>query len=342
MSAPDFWRSCGRELLEQDARGKLVVTDDFLRAYFLRPEMLPPEEACEAEQALHRMLLEEPRHPLAPAEISGLTDPDAVDNYRVLLAFRDRLLDHATLEEAYFALVQTPDPSIAPLFIDQLAHVILRNILADSEDPFEACAAELFFREQRITLHDGQILVADDERIEQSASQPQAVSLKDFLEHPAPQRALELDILSRENAGLYWSRSDSFDFVLDLTFTRPGLDAFCRVMEKWIRHFLDLETRITPVQSIADQAWRWHTGLDRDSSALLNALYRGEDPPGTTQDEALTRLLSLFRMEFAEETSILEEMAGRPVYLGLAMDHQNKLRMKPQNLLLNLPLRAAD
>jgi hypothetical protein len=113
-------------------------------------------------------------------------------------------------------------------------------------------------------------------------------------------------------------------------------------MEKWIRHFLDLETRITPVQSIADQAWRWHTGLDRDSSALLNALYRGEDPPGTTQDEALTRLLSLFRMEFAKETSILEEMAGRPVYLGLAMDHQNKLRMKPQNLLLNLPLRAAD
>jgi hypothetical protein len=32
------------------------------------------------------------------------------------------------------------------------------------------------------------------------------------------------------------------------------------------------------------------------------------------------------------------DVAGRPVYLALAMDERNVVRMKPQNLLLNLPV----
>jgi hypothetical protein len=32
------------------------------------------------------------------------------------------------------------------------------------------------------------------------------------------------------------------------------------------------------------------------------------------------------------------EVAGRPVYLAMAMDEHHVLRLKPQNLLLNLPL----
>jgi hypothetical protein len=32
------------------------------------------------------------------------------------------------------------------------------------------------------------------------------------------------------------------------------------------------------------------------------------------------------------------EIAGAPVFLGLAMTPDGTLRMKPQNLLLNLPL----
>jgi hypothetical protein len=34
-------------------------------------------------------------------------------------------------------------------------------------------------------------------------------------------------------------------------------------------------------------------------------------------------------------------IAGRPVYLAMAMDSDNKLKLKPQNLLLNLPLNRA-
>jgi hypothetical protein len=32
------------------------------------------------------------------------------------------------------------------------------------------------------------------------------------------------------------------------------------------------------------------------------------------------------------------DVAGKPVYLGLAMNDEQVVRLKPQNLLLNLPL----
>ena len=38
----------------RDAAGRLRVTDDYLRAYYLRPEVHPVEESCDAERALAR------------------------------------------------------------------------------------------------------------------------------------------------------------------------------------------------------------------------------------------------------------------------------------------------
>jgi hypothetical protein len=32
------------------------------------------------------------------------------------------------------------------------------------------------------------------------------------------------------------------------------------------------------------------------------------------------------------------QIRGKPVYLAMAMDAENRLKLKPQNLLLNLPL----
>ncbi len=40
----DFWLSCGHHLLDRDEGGGLVVTDDFLKVYFARPELTPPPE----------------------------------------------------------------------------------------------------------------------------------------------------------------------------------------------------------------------------------------------------------------------------------------------------------
>ena len=50
------------------------------------------------------------------------------------------------------------------------------------------------------------------------------------------------------------------------------------------------------------------------------------------------RLLALFRLDFARPTDMRAAIAGRPVYLAMAIDERRRLRLKPQNLLLNLPL----
>jgi hypothetical protein len=52
----------------------------------------------------------------------------------------------------------------------------------------------------------------------------------------------------------------------------------------------------------------------------------------------MQRLLSLFKLEFANPQEMRADVAGKPVYLGLMMSESRELRLKPQNLLLNLPL----
>jgi hypothetical protein len=38
---------------------------------------------------------------------------------------------------------------------------------------------------------------------------------------------------------------------------------------------------------------------------------------------------------------MLARLRGRPIYLGLAMTEGQRVKLKPQNLLLNLPLAQA-
>jgi len=55
----------------------------------------------------------------------------------------------------------------------------------------------------------------------------------------------------------------------------------------------------------------------------------------------MERLLCLFELRFGDPTDMRPAIAGRPVYLAMAMDAENRLKLKPQNLLLNLPLNRA-
>ena len=133
---PDLWPSSGYRLLKPDAQGHLAVTDDFLRAYLTRPEIAPVEESRDAEHTLHAELLADPRMVVAPARLAALGDPDAEENYRIVLSFRDRLVQAGTVEACYRGLfgggrAAVPVP---PLFVDQLAHVITRNILDGTDD----------------------------------------------------------------------------------------------------------------------------------------------------------------------------------------------------------------
>src|SRR5258707_15022787 len=101
-----------------------------------------------------------------------MADADARENWSLMSAFRDRLVRHKTLEAAYLDLVRRGVGATPPLFINQLAHVILRNVLDGCEDVFMLRAAELFFRPQRLSVHDGSLLAADEETITGMHNEP--------------------------------------------------------------------------------------------------------------------------------------------------------------------------
>ncbi len=332
---PDFWLSSGFHRLRRDPTGHLAVTDEFLRAYLERPELRLVDESDADEHALHAKLHAEPRAMVTTRELVALGDPDVRANYRIFVDFRDRLVAVGTLESVYLTLLKVQPVPIPALMLDHLVHAILRNILADCDDPMALRAAELLFRTQKVTVTDGAVMVADEETVEVTARTGGLGSLGRLLvESATPVGEITLDVLSNENAALYWERSDRFDTVLDLSFTRPGLDALCRVLERWVAHFLGVALRIEPVRQIRDERWSWHVGLDAQSTSILNALYRGEP----VYEARLALLIALFRATSVDPGDMRSDLAGKPIYLGLAMDGARRVRLKPQNLLLNLPL----
>ena len=272
---PDFWQSCGYHLLQRNAEGRLIVTDDYLRAYFLRPELVPPAESCEAERALHAALVAEPRRSVARAEIEALADADARENVSVMLRFRDGLLAAPTLEAFYARLFQR-DVAVPPDFVAHTAQVILRSILEGTEDGLEARAAELFFRKQRVSVSDGQIMLADEQTVDLHAMGGALGDIGRLLRQgQIRERTIELDVLDQASAGEYFRRDERHDTVLNINFGRPGCLALCRVLERWIAHFHGVRVAVKAVREIPDEEWKWHVGLDAEASALLNEIYNG-------------------------------------------------------------------
>lgn len=325
----EFWVSSGHLLLDRSPDGFLLLTDDFLRAFLARPELMPPEEACSAERALHARLLETPR---AAADPSQLEDADAAENWAVFLAFRDALIAAPTIEAAYLRLATAAVSSTPPLFMTQLVHVILRNALHDCTDAATVRAAEIFFRPQRVTYHEGTILLADADAIETHEQQRRASPLLAML---APPAVAELTVLTDDNAPDYWGRSDAFDTVLNLGGTPGGRDALGRAIAIWLRHMLGIEAQIDPLPALTDPDWRWFVGLDTEATRIGNALWAGDDAPDAE------RLLALFRCIPAPGAPIQPDMQGHPIYLMMAANADNLVRLKPQNLLTGLPMQVS-
>ena len=199
--------------------------------------------------------------------------------------------------------------------------------------------AECLFRVQKISvLEDGAVMAADDETVEVFADTGGFGSLGELLKKQnTPTRSIDLDVLSADNAEIYWERDERHDLAVSLNRGQPALDALMRVLEKWVKHFLAVEVTIAHRREIDDKQWVWHVGLDATASGVLNDLYNNE-----TVDEArMSRLLCLFELRFANAADMRPNIAGRSVYLAMAMDSDGKLKLKPQNLLLNLPLNRA-
>ena len=231
---------------------------------------------------------------------------------------------------------------------------LVRNALGDITDPFEARAAELLFRSQRVSRTDGRVLCADRlvvDMLNETAGFGDLGRL--LVQGNAPVRTVAMNVLTPENASTFWRDSDRHHTLLDLTHelttdlghglqftmarTHSGLSALARVLRAWLAHLLGVRMVITPLRRIDDNAWRWHIGLEAVSMALLNDLYEDRH----VEPSRLEDLVSLFRLDFEDPGDVLPEMAGKPVYLGLAAAPDGTLKVKPQNLLLNLPLSRA-
>lgn len=331
---PDFWRNSGFHLLRRNARGRLELTDDFLRAYYLRPEIHPVEDSCERERALHAALMDDPRRAMDPDEIGAIADPDTRDNYRVLERFRRRLLDADSIERCYVGLFQG-DVDVPPLFVAQLAHVILRNILDGCDEALRVRAAELFFREQKATFREGHVLLADEETVAMHAAGSRYGSVgRLIVEAQGALGRVDLKVLDRGNAAEYWESESRHDTVLNVGFGQPALDELCRVLEAWVAHLLGVTVRVTPLRAIDEARWAWHAGLDAESTSILNDLWNGLE----VEHGRMRRIIALFRAEFPDRADMRADLAGQPVYMALAANAEDVVRMKPQNLLLNLPL----
>jgi hypothetical protein len=329
----DFWRGCGYHLLKRKG-GRLMVTDDYLRAYYARPELAPVAASCAAELSLHTELLDQPRLAVDAKTIAEIRDEDARENYRIMLRFRDQMLAAPSLE-AFYAGLFDHDVVVPPLFIDQTVQAILRGILDGDGDGLKARAAEVFFRRQRVSVENGAIRLADDETVALHASGGGLGNLGRLVrEAKIPLRTIELDVLDAGTHTEYWKRDERYDTVLQLNSAHAGCSALCRVIEAWVAHFHEIKVTVEPVREIPDDEWVWHVGLDAESTGMLNEIYNG----GEVEEERMRRIVGLYRMDFANPSDMRTEIAGKPVFLGLAATADGHLRLKPQNLLMNLPL----
>ena len=332
-----IWKSSGLHLVRRQKNGWLEVTPDLLRAYYTRPEVHPVEESCAQEHLLFERLMDNPAAEVRADEVDRIVDADAAENYRIILRFRDHLLRWGTVEQAYMALFTTDNLIlIPPVFIEQMVHLILSGMLNKVFDPYVARAAEIFFRDQKVTTDNGQIMFADSEVVEVYSETGGMGGLGGLLtEAGTAMRQVSLDVLSEENKDEYWQRADQFNFALDFRYTQHGPDALARVLEKWIAHMLGVDVKIQAVQSVRDEHWSWHVGLDPYATKLLNDLFEGKGD----LESSVNSFVGLFRLEFVNRTDVVDSMRGKAVYLGMAMSPDQLIAMKPQNLLVNLPLR---
>jgi hypothetical protein len=337
IAPADFWLASGHHLCDRDDAGRLVPTPDLWRAFLARPELVPPAEACDAELALHTSLLAAPLRPVPAATIAALADADARQNWQVFLGFRDRVQAQPTLEAAWLALFRGSVAGIPPLFLQMLTHLVARAALEGTGDACTLRAAELFFRPQRAAIHQGATLLADEEHLDAGAGNLGTIG-RLLTEAGARPREVELEVLSEANAPDYPARSDAHDLALDIAEGRPGQHGLARALEHFIRHVIGEAVAIRPVPVIEDRNWSWHVGLDAEATGIANALWQGE----TVNQARLARILWLGVLEFAEPSRVLPRAAGRPVYLALAMDAAQRVRMKPQNLATGLPLKTAE
>jgi hypothetical protein len=330
----DFWLTCGHHLLDRDAAGRLLVTEEFLKVYLARAELVPPPEACPAERRLHAILLSNPRQGVTSSQIAAIADPDARENWETMIAWRNHLVRHGTLESAYLEIARR-NIRLPQILVGQLIQIILRNALNDCTDAFILRAAEMFFRPQKLTLEGNSIIAWDEETAGSVSDRRHQSPLFALLGLPA---AIEADVLADITVDSYWERSDRFDMGLDLTAGQRGSAALGQVIARWISHLLGVDVAVEPLTELREAPLSWYVGLSADATQIGDAIWNGNDMDSALQ----ARLVGLYRLNFHNPSDVIEKVRGEPVYLLAAMTAGEVLRLKPQNLVTGLPIRCEE
>lgn len=321
----EYWVASGHHLTRLTATGWMEVTDELLLAWLARPEVLPPDDACAAERALHARLMAEPRAPVAATDIAAMADADARENWSFLIRLRDALIAAGTIEGAYLALVRRGE-KLPLVFFDQLVQLILRNALDGCEDVYILRAAELFFRPQRGHVSDGALILADEELIAEMEAEQHASPLTAMFSGGAE----ALDVLNDNNAWTYWSRSDAHAMAFNFGGDPKARAGLAAAIAAFVKHLLGHAVDVRPLPSAEGVDLRWFVGLDQVATAFGNALWRGDEPQET--------LVGLFALEFADPSVTMPQVAGHPVFVLMGMGRDMTIRLKPQNLVAGLPL----
>ena len=335
----EFWVASGHQLSRRNERGELTATPELLIAWLARPELAPPEEACEAERALHVAMLDDPLRTVAQAELAAIMDADARENWSFFLKFRDLLLEAGSIEAAYIKLANAQRVELPPMFLDQMAHLILRNALDGCDDPFTLRAGELFFRSQKASVHEGVLLLADFELVEEREKSKAA------LMHVAPLSAMmedDLDVMDEENAWTYWSRSDANSMAMNLGGDARARAGLARAIEAWVKHLTGFKVHAEAIARLEDKDWRWFIGLDAEGTRIGNNLWRGD----SLREEDMDRVIAIMRVSFEgdkrAQERLQERVRGKPFYLFLGANADRIVRMKPQNLVSGLPVESVQ
>jgi hypothetical protein len=287
--------------------------DIFLRDLLASPQLALVAESCASEANLHKALQASPLQKVSDAELTALADADARDNYAFYLRLQTELLAAGSLEAYYLQLVRSAAVTVPQDVMDALIENITLRMMDATTNPtvdkniaVQYAAAEWLYKRQAVHLEDGRVM------------------------HDVPRDSVTepLDL----SHGM--ANELSHGLIFRLSNANSGLKAMSQVLEKWIAHMLKIEVSIRHVAKVDDPAWRWHIGLEATSTGLLNDLYTGAD----VSEDRLKSLVSLFKLEFKNASDMRIDVAGKPVYLGLAMDANGHVKIKPQNLLLNLPI----
>jgi len=330
----EFWVASGHHLTRRAEHGGLVATPELIMAYLARPELMPPDDACDAERNLHAGLLSDPLRRVSKADIAALADADARENWTFMMNFRDRLIAAPSLESVYLSLARKGAIDLPPIFLSQLCHLILRNALDGCDDPYTLRAAEVFYRSQQAAFHDGTLLLADAEVVEAQQHAHHDRHLSPLSAMLQPQAFGEMDVMDDENAWTYWSCSDAHAMAMNIGGNGKARAGLCRAIERWIGHLLGIAVDVETVASIEDRDWRWFVGLDSEATRIGNALWNG----AALDEDTARRIVALMRLSFRDTRLVDERVGDKPVYLILAMDADKVVRLKPQNLVVGLPL----